>query len=92
MVVGAGRAVDGLRVSWHIRFHPWANPVGGGVTVDEREGSSRTVAGAVAPWRRVPPAGGCPSVENKPATTRKRQRVANQSSVFVGCGHEQKAD
>jgi hypothetical protein len=40
VVVGAGRAVDGLRVSGHIRFRPWANPVGGGVTTDEREGSS----------------------------------------------------
>jgi len=71
-VVGAGRAVDGLRVSWHIRFRPWAIPVGGGVTVDERTGASRTVVGAVAPWRREPPAGGCSSVEDKPATTRKK--------------------
>ena len=75
---GAGWTVDGLWVSWHIRVHPWVMPVGGGVVVDEREGSSGTVVGAVVPWRLEPPTGGCSS-KNKPATTRGKRRVANQS-------------
>jgi hypothetical protein len=73
VVEGAGRAVDGLRVSWHMRLRPWATPEGGGVTVDEREVSSLIVVGTVVPGRPEPPTGVSSSEEDKPATRRGKK-------------------